>query len=362
MTDDRPDPWGPFSGTGEPGSGVALPEAPSWRCFRAVGSPRPVPADDDSDKDSSAKLAALTEINVVRMINAALLLRRPLLVTGPPGSGKSTLARLVARELSLGPVLRWPITSSSQLRHGLYSYDAIGRIHDENRRRTGDRAGARLGRAVGPTAARSAAAERVRQRSARRPGPNDGDLGRYIRLGPLGTALLPWERPRVLLIDEIDKSDIDLPSDLLHVFEEGEFYIEELRRLPDDHPTVRVQTADRGGKLVAVPGGLVRCSEFPVVVLTSNDERTFPPAFLRRCLRLVLKQHEKNQLETIVKVRIDGATGVAGLIDRFVGERTEKTLATDQLLQAIYLISGGGGRSAPNVDEVFGALLTNLAE
>ena len=110
------------------------------------------------------------------------------------------------------------------------------------------------------------------------------DIGRHVRLGPLGTALLPYEKPRVLLIDEIDKSDFDLPNDLLNVFEEGEFEIEELTRLPDETGAVPVMTSDPDAH-VEVHRGRVRCRAFPFVVLTSNGEREFPPAFLRRCLR-----------------------------------------------------------------------------
>ena len=275
--------------------------------------------------------------NAVRMVNAALVLRRPLLVTGQPGSGKSTLARLVARELGLGPVLHWPITSSTQLRAGLYSYDAIGRVHDENRL---------------PEA----------ERKVRR---DEREIGRYIRLGPLGTALLPWKRPRVLLIDEIDKSDIDLPNDLLHVFEEGSFTIPELERLPDDHPAVPVMTADRGAK-VEIDNGRVECKEFPFVVLTSNEERTFPPAFLRRCLRLELLPHDTSQLAAIVKNRIVGAREVDHLIGEFEeARRTSNSLATDQLLNAVFLVSGQGLLPAKNAGErelVVKALLGDLAE
>src|SRR6185312_804081 len=139
-----------------------------------------------------------------------------------------------------GPVLRWPITTRSTLREGLYHYDPIGRLRDENLRhiRGGDM----------PS--------------------EDDDIGRHIRLGPLGTALLPYQRPRVLLIDEIDKSDIDLPNDLLNVFEEGEFEIEELSRLPAEADVVEVMTADK--EVAQVRRGVVRCRAFAFVVLTSN--------------------------------------------------------------------------------------------
>ncbi|WP_394365678.1 hypothetical protein [Streptomyces sasae] len=136
-------------------------------------------------------------------VNAALVLRRPLLVTGPPDIGKSALVHRVTRELGLGRVLRWAVTNRTTLQHGLYDYDdAIGWAQ------------ASLGRgpAVGgsPETAEGTA-------SAAPEGGTGARLGDFVRLGPLGTALLPYEPPRVLLIDELDKSDIDLPSDLLHV-------------------------------------------------------------------------------------------------------------------------------------------------
>src|SRR5262249_15364466 len=144
----------------------------------------------------------------LEMINAALYLRRPLLVTGSPGAGKSTLAHSVAAELGLGRVLRWPIVSRTRLVDGLYHYDAIARLQDVQ-----VAAHSRAG-GVDPTT----------------------DIGSYVRLGPLGTALLPSDTPRVLLIDELDKSDIDLPNDLLNVLEEGEFSIPELERIADRLP------------------------------------------------------------------------------------------------------------------------------
>src|SRR5262249_15412958 len=141
------------------------------------------------------------------------------------------------------------------------------------------------------------------QESNLRPNADAGaevaDVGRYLTLGPLGTALLPQERPRVLLIDELDKSDIDLPNDLLNVFEEGRFEIPELARLPEDQPSVEVMTADRTDR-VPIRHGLVRCHAFPVVVITSNAEREFPPAFLRRCLRLDLLPPDAATLTKIV--------------------------------------------------------------
>lgn len=103
----------------------------------------------------------------------------------------------------------------------------------------------------------------------------------YMKLGPVGAALATSEagRPRVLLIDELDKSDIDLPNDLLHVFEEGEFPIPELQRLTDRDRVELTEPGDAGStRRVAIDQGVVRCREFPIVVMTSNDERDFPPA------------------------------------------------------------------------------------
>ena len=241
------------------------------------------------------------------MVNAAIYLRRPLLVTGNPGTGKSSLAYLVARELGLGPVLRWPVTSRTVLKDGLYLYDAIGRVQ--------------------------ASADRSPEIAA------DSDLGDYIHLGPLGTALLPYDLPRVLLIDELDKGDIDLPNDLLNVFEEGEYDIPELVRFAAKQAEMRVLTADRGGSAV-VREGVVRCREFPVVIITSNGEREFPPAFLRRCLKLHVGPPDFDQLGSMVAAHFGEAEGVdlARLIAEFV-ERSGQLggLASDQLLNAVHL-------------------------
>ena len=225
-------------------------------------------------------------------------------MTGRPGTGKSSLAHLVAQELGLGPVLRWPITSRSVLKDGLYYYDAIGRVQAG----TGDDAGS-------------------------------VDIGDYVHLGALGTALLPYDMPRVLLIDELDKSDISLPNDLLNVFEDGEYQINELTRLAKRQPDVPVLTADPGGT-AEIHHGRVICREFPIVVITSNEEREFPPAFLRRCLHLRVNQPNFEQLGSIVAAHFGPADGidVARLISEFL-ERSEQVggLASDQLLNAVHL-------------------------
>lgn len=307
------DQWRVYRGEGKPHDGIRrLPEAPPWRRFD--GETRDEPSDGDRlpagtlpSADNRARVY-FPPTDAVDMVNAALYLRRPLLVTGKPGTGKSALAYNVAYELGLGPVLNWPITSSSLLRDALYRYDAIGRLQDSN----------------------------VANRS------DSVDVGRYIRLGPVGTALVPSRRPRVLLIDELDKSSVDLPHDLLNVFEEGQFDIDELMRLPDDHRDVSVMTAD-ADRRVTVSRGRVRCAEFPLVVITSNGEREFPPPFLRRCLRLNMQSPSAETLARIVAGHLgqQALTESQQLIEQFLESRDYGDLATDQLLNAIYLVTSG---------------------
>ena len=246
------------------------------------------------------------------MVNAALCLRRPLLITGKPGAGKSTLIYSVARELRLGPVLRWNITSRTTLRDGLYQYDALGRLHDYNMKQN-------------------------------RP------IGHYINLGPLATALLPSERPRALLIDEIDKADIDLPNDLLNIFEEGYFEIPEVAREQENNPGDNFVTSADGAR-VSVPAGRIYCTAFPFVVLTSNGERDFPPPFLRRCLRLYLPTPDEKLLSRIVDAHLpldpNDSASESSRIERqrmitdFVERARSGDLATDQLLNAVFMTIG----------------------
>ncbi|MBO3751969.1 MoxR family ATPase [Streptosporangiaceae bacterium NEAU-GS5] len=318
--------WLIYQGTGVPHEGLAdLPDPPPWRVF-FDDEPTPFdPAHQSGPSERWPARAAAYQADqaTVEMVNTALYLRRPLLVTGDPGVGKSSIAYAVARELGMGEVLRWPISSRSTLKEGLYQYDAMGRLED-----------------TGTPTSRTATTTN---------GTADAtQIGRYFRLGPLGTALAPYARPRVLLVDEIDKGDFDLPNDLLDVFEEGLYRIPELTRLAFDE-TVPVRPAD-DGDLIQVAAGRVRCRAFPFVVMTSNGERDFPPAFLRRSVRLHLQRPDERQLRAIVEAHLGDAIDHADmLIAAFLSKRSIGELATDQLLQAIYLAQHALGAS--NSDE-----------
>jgi MoxR-like ATPase len=337
---DIPRRWWIYQGTGRPlhdvDLGDILPPPPPWRTFdgtsgrplvgerqpREAGSAvpggqleppaPPVDAQDAVRRLGAEPLGVRADAQEADLVNAAILLRRPLLVTGRPGTGKSTLAYRISRELGLGRVLRWPIGTRTTMRSGLYGYDAVGRVH---------------------AAAASQSADTART------GPTPEDIGDFLQLGPLGTAMLPFRLPRVLLIDEFDKSDIDLPNDLLDILEAGEFAIPELVRIRNRQPVVDILTDDPG-RITTVAAGRIRCRAFPVIIITSNDEREFPPAFLRRCLQLRLPDLDAERLAAIVAAHLGEADNprVDELIHMF-REHSEREggLATDQLLNAVYL-------------------------
>lgn len=189
--------------------------------------------------------------DLVEAVNLAIQLERPLLLKGEPGCGKTKLARAVAYELGL-PFEAWYVKSTSRARDGLYIYDTVGRLRD----------------------AQLAAAGSL---------PPNEDLEKirnpatYIQWGPLGNAFLS-DRRTVVLIDEIDKADIDFPNDLLLELDESRFFVEETR-----------------------PRREIRAKAPPIVLITSNDEKALPDAFLRRCLFHYLEFPEDKHLKDIVR-------------------------------------------------------------
>lgn len=298
--------------------GIENKDSPKIKEFTRV-------APDEKSEERGAVF--VPDAEMIEMVNAALYLRRPLLITGPPGVGKSSLIYSVARELKLGRVLRWPVTSRSSLRDGLYHYDAIGRLQEWQ----------------------------LKKMRLEMPGQSKGkrqngqqtielDIGEYLTLGPLGTAMWPWAHPRALLIDEIDKGDPDLANDMLNVLEEGEYEIPELARLgkKPEFAEIFIPTADGGDNLAKIVKGRVQCLHFPFVILTSNGERDFPPAFMRRCLHLqVAEPKEAETLWKIVQAHLgdDVEQEAEQIIKTFLQLRHSGLRTNDQLLQAVFLLT-----------------------
>jgi MoxR-like ATPase len=295
--------WKIFKGDGSQHDGLLrrLPDPPPWRFSRAAPSLE-LPQSLDIHKDALRAEPFLPSGPMILAVNTALYLRRPLLLTGKAGTGKSTLIYKVAHELKLGPVIRWPISSRSTVRGGIYEYDAVGRLQ--------------AGKNAEPP------------------------VEQYLKLGPLGTALMAETWPRPLLIDEIDKSDLDFANDLLNIIEEGEYEIPELRRLGIQNPEV----TDYFGNKVVVPEGRMRSGQFPFVVMTSNAEREFPPPFLRRCVRLKIDPPKRPVLEEIINSHLKLYTAVMNtneidrLLKTFETKQSEnRDVSTDQLLNAVFL-------------------------
>jgi MoxR-like ATPase len=180
-------------------------------------------------------------------VNAAVTLQRPLLVKGEPGTGKTMLAEEVARALGM-PLMQWHIKSTTKAQQGLYEYDAVSRLRDSQ--------------------LAGVDADRVR------------DIRNYIVRGVLWQAFTA-EEPVALLIDEIDKADIEFPNDLLRELDRMEFYVYETREL--------VQARHR-----------------PIVFITSNNEKDLPDAFLRRCFFHYIKFPDADTMRSIVDVHFPG--------------------------------------------------------
>ncbi|MGW6204401.1 AAA family ATPase [Streptomyces sp. NPDC055089] len=320
-----------YVGDGEPRD-VTVADPPPWRTFPRVSDPR----------------AFQPPTGLADAVNAALYLHRPLLITGSAGTGKSTVIEQVATELKLGPVLRWHITSRSTLPDALYQYDALGHIHSLRLHQTSHRPGGnrRRGRS-GPENPRAA-----------------DDIASFLRLGPLGTALLSEDQPRALLIDEIDKSDLDLPSDLLDVLERGEFEIPELAR----HRLRQVKVRGWGEKEPTrlVREGYVQCTRFPFIVMTSNGERDFPAPFLRRCIRYAMPAPTVDTLRDAVAAHLEREVPATGPVPTLIEEFAARigngdALAVDQLLNAVRLVSDEQAPSGAQRERILGLLLRELS-
>lgn len=182
----------------------------------------------------------LTSTALEAAVNCALALERPLLVRGEPGTGKTMLAESIAADLGLR-LIHWPVKSTTRAQDGLYVYDTVARLYDS---RFGD--------------------------------GNVRDIRHYIRLGPLGEAFASPTRT-VLLIDEIDKADLEFPNDLLHELDRMRFFVSETKE-----------------EVVA--------RERPVVVITSNAEKELPDAFLRRCVFHFIEFPDRELMARIVRV------------------------------------------------------------
>src|SRR6188472_3275171 len=177
-------------------------------------------------------------------VNAAVMLRRPLLVKGEPGTGKTVLAHEIAKAVN-APLIEWHVKSTTKAHQGLYEYDAVARLRDGQ---LGD--------------------------------PRVHDISNYIRRGKLWEAFTS-ERLPVLLIDEIDKADIEFPNDLLQELDRMEFHVYETQET-------------------------VKARRRPIVVITSNNEKELPDAFLRRCFFHYIRFPDADTMRAIVEVHFPG--------------------------------------------------------
>ncbi len=177
-------------------------------------------------------------------VNAAVTLERPLLVKGEPGTGKTMLALEVAKALGR-PLLQWHVKSTSKAQQGLYEYDAVSRLRDSQ---LGD--------------------------------PRVHDIANYIKRGPVWEAF-DADQASVLLIDEVDKADIEFPNDLLRELDRMEFYVYETQTL-------------------------VKARHRPAIIITSNNEKELPDAFLRRCFFHYIRFPDRETMEKIVEVHYPG--------------------------------------------------------
>jgi MoxR-like ATPase len=228
----------------------------------------------------------IASIELQEAVNVALALERPLIIKGEPGTGKTLLAEAVAASMER-PLHSWHVKSTSRAQEGLYIYDAVQRLHDS---RFGDK--------------------------------DVGDIRQYIRFGALGQAFLA-EEPSVVLIDEVDKADMEFPNDLLHELDRMSF---EVLETGDKH-TARTR---------------------PLVIITSNNEKELPDAFLRRCIfhfiafpdetlmARIVKVHHPDVRETLVQEAIARFYWLRGIPD------LRKAPSTSELIDWIGALVKGG--------------------
>ena len=228
----------------------------------------------------------LTNEALEAAVNCALALERPLLIRGEPGTGKTLLAEAVAESLG-APLIAWNVKSTTRAQDGLYVYDTVQRLYDS---RFGD--------------------------------GDVRDIRRYIRLGPLGQAFSATEHS-VLLIDEVDKADLEFPNDLLHELDRMRFKI--------------VETGDE-----------VAAKQRPVVIITSNNEKELPDAFLRRCVFHFIDFPESEFMRRVVEVHHPGLAKT--LVDQALSvffeirsmQRLRKRPSTSELIDWIAVLKKAG--------------------
>jgi MoxR-like ATPase len=233
--------------------------------------------------DSTAEYIATSDLSIA--VNAAITLEKPLLIKGEPGTGKTELARQVASSLSV-PIIEWNIKSTTRAQQGLYEYDAVSRLRDSQ---------------LGNT--------------------DIDNVENYIKKGKLWEAFIADSKV-VLLIDEIDKADIEFPNDLLHELDKMEFHVYET-------------------------GQQVRAKQRPIIIITSNNEKELPDAFLRRCFFHYIRFPDQSTLEKIVEIHFPNI---------------KKSLLDRALTQFFEIRETPGLKKKPSTSEVLDWLKLLLAD
>ncbi|TBR60764.1 MoxR family ATPase [Mastigocladus laminosus UU774] len=249
-----------------------------------------------SQEERAAGLAPyIPSPQLVEVVNLTIFLqKRPLLLKGEPGCGKTRLAEAVAHELRL-PYEPWYIKSTTKAKDGFYSYDAVARLHDAQLTRVDEQGRSKV-----------------------------DDVRNYITLGPLGRAFINQKRT-IVLIDEIDKADLDFPNDLLQELDEKRFIIHEMRQT------------------------VIQAKHPPIIFITSNDEKDLPDAFLRRCLfhyidfpsqsdlKNIINLHFPDSSQDIIEAAVIRFTQLREQMEKDSG-RTGKKVSTSELIDWFTLL------------------------